>query len=987
MDKKVKVIYIIGIIALLGAIMVMPVSAVTLSSDGDSTLRELSPSSNEGNKPLLSTKSTIGDRCRALVHFDFSTIPSGATINSATLRLYIPPWNHCGIDGTHNVHRIEGEWTETGVTWNNQPSINPTPTDSKSTGTATNVWIEWDVTSDVQDFVGDTYNYGWMVKYAEEGTAGKCVLYASRESSPEPELVVEYTVAPEIGCVGATQTFTCGETVTESCTFNGNMSCPAGRGLKIGADDITIDGAGFTLDGVSPGDACTASGVARTGIYISPSGDEEERNNIVIKNLNVKSFCNGIFLRGDEDYHVVNNTIENCRVYDNGRNVAGVKSNGITLIFVYESTIENCKIYNNTGGEGCTPPCENGGSGIFMYAGNDNVITNNDIYDNKKGGFFTKAKPMRNEISHNEVWGNHQGGIIVRCKCSQNLTIEYNNVSYNYGTGIFIGGPCNTIRHNKVCNNMNGAIEGLPDTGTNGCGVNFGRSDNSPGCGPGGSCGSRYNSLINNTICDNEYLDIWERAAVCGTNNGVENKCDEPDGWNDDGVIGCTYSCTAPPEPNATVYLEPENSSASYCNETEVEIWANTSDPYLAGGTVNLTYDAGCANVTNFVRDGAWEIGVWNSGTEGRELITFMSTTLKIGEVLIGTLTVHCVNESMENCTTGLVFDEGSMLTSKPPGESAVEIDTAWENGSFACANVPVQEQPDLVIVEKTEDWVSLAEKTYGVTYTVRNVGDAEAGASNTTIYVDGTAVMEDAVPALAAGANYTNTVGPFTMSGANDTIKVCADNGEVVAESDETNNCVENVFEYEVIPEYTVKIGEYTINLNSDGEVTVPVEILNATDVAGGSVNISFDSSIVEVQTVTSGHFGTSLFYIDNTNGFVRVAAAGTTAVGMEEAVLANILFKGTSEGHTDLNIRDALLNFEDGTTTTPAAIPGSITVERYMQGDLNHNNVIDTGDATLVLRMVVGLATADMLGDMNGNGMVDTGDATLILRTVVGL
>jgi len=46
-----------------------------------------------------------------------------------------------------------------------------------------------------------------------------------------------------------------------------------------------------------------------------------------------------------------------------------------------------------------------------------------------------------------------------------------------------------------------------------------------------------------------------------------------------------------------------------------------------------------------------------------------------------------------------------------------------------------------------------------------------------------------------------------------------------------------------------------------------------------------------------------------------------------------------------------------------------------------------MDTGDATLVLRMVVGLSEQDMLGDMNRNGMIDTGDATLILRRVVGL
>ena len=335
--------------------------------------------------------------------------------------------------------------------------------------------------------------------------------------------------------------YQCGQTVTQSCTLNATMTCSPGYGLIIGADDITINGAEYTIDGQSPG---TCDDYNRAGI--SGTITSSTRDNVTIKNLKVKNFCSGMYFEAyGSGSKTTNLTIENCTIYDNGRNVSEVKSNGITTWFVYNSTINNCTIYNNTGGADCSPPCENGGSGIWMYAGNDNNITNNKIYDNKKGGFFTKAKPLRNNISHNEIWGNHQGGIILRCKCCANNTIEYNNASYNYGTGIFIGGPCNTIRYNTVCNNKNGSIEELPDTGHNGCGVNFGRSDSDIDCGyaPCGSIGSRYNNLSSNRICGNEYLDIWERAGVRNTNEGDNNICDKPDGWNDDGTTGCTYRC------------------------------------------------------------------------------------------------------------------------------------------------------------------------------------------------------------------------------------------------------------------------------------------------------------------------------------------------------------------------------------------------------------------------------------------------------------
>jgi parallel beta-helix repeat protein len=343
-----------------------------------------------------------------------------------------------------------------------------------------------------------------------------------------------------IAAVGSATAYcpVCGETITSDLDLTCDMTCPTGIGLVIGANDITIEGNNHVMDGVTPGDACTGSGAARTGIYNSPSEDEEEHNNIVIRNLTIKNFCNGLFLEGDEDFHVVNNTVENCHIYNNGRNVAEVRSQGIKMTFAYSSTIKNCEVYNNTGGSGCTPPCENGGNGIFLKSGNDNVITNNELYDNKLGGFFCKAKPMRTEISNNHVWGNHMGGIILRCKKSMNSTIEHNNASYNYGTGIFVGGPYNTIRNNDVIHNMNGAVQGLPDTGTNGCGVNFGRDDAAPM-----PCGSRWNTLSSNEICENEYLDIWERATVRGTNTGDENCCDKPDGWNDAGTTGCTYCC------------------------------------------------------------------------------------------------------------------------------------------------------------------------------------------------------------------------------------------------------------------------------------------------------------------------------------------------------------------------------------------------------------------------------------------------------------
>ncbi len=62
-------------------------------------------------------------------------------------------------------------------------------------------------------------------------------------------------------------------------------------------------------------------------------------------------------------------------------------------------------------------------------------------------------------------------------------------------------------------------------------------------------------------------------------------------------------------------------------------------------------------------------------------------------------------------------------------------------------------------------------------------------------------------------------------------------------------------------------------------------------------------------------------------------------------------------------------------------------------LRGDANRNNKLDTGDATLVLRDIVGLPIPPEhlpllpRADMNCNQKTDTGDATIILRMIVGL
>jgi len=352
-------------------------------------------------------------------------------------------------------------------------------------------------------------------------------------------VLIFFAGSAHAGCVGESgKDYGCGDVVAESCTFNEDLSCPPGHGLIIGADGITIDGAGYKITGSETADACewvTAETPEKGYCGILNKGYD----NVVIKNLEIENFCTGIAFQGSGQNPVVNCTITNCEIHHNGNASCseGSSIHGIHLCYVSECTISNNSIHHNTGtGEGCAA----GGNGIFLYAGSmsyrNNVITGNELYDNRKAGFFTKMKLHHARITNNHVYRNGQG-IVLRCKMSNYNLIEGNNASYNYGDGIFIGGQNNTIRNNVVRNNIAGFRISPRDRLGDGDGIDMGRSYE-----------SHNNTIISNEVCGNEGIDI-NVAEGCIGNHGRDNTCDRTKNYNDEGATGCTYAC--PEEINA----------------------------------------------------------------------------------------------------------------------------------------------------------------------------------------------------------------------------------------------------------------------------------------------------------------------------------------------------------------------------------------------------------------------------------------------------
>jgi PKD repeat protein len=172
-------------------------TSVIIPSDGDTEIYADSPSATgDYLAPNMRVQTRIGIDQRIAIHCDLSSIPSGATITSATLHLYLQVVKNPGQNDIHRI--IGGPWNSHTLKWNTLPAFALVPTDSQSTGMKREVPIVWDVTPDVQAYVSGEPMFGWVIKYpVESADPYNYARYATLENTTpnfRPYLEVTYTL-------------------------------------------------------------------------------------------------------------------------------------------------------------------------------------------------------------------------------------------------------------------------------------------------------------------------------------------------------------------------------------------------------------------------------------------------------------------------------------------------------------------------------------------------------------------------------------------------------------------------------------------------------------------------------------------------------------------------------------------------------------------------------------------------------------------------
>ncbi|MBU0760849.1 MAG: right-handed parallel beta-helix repeat-containing protein [Nanoarchaeota archaeon] len=182
-----------------------------------------------------------------------------------------------------------------------------------------------------------------------------------------------------------------------------------GTCFNITADNVTLDGNGYFIDGDG----------ADYGVY------SRGTRNITIRNLTVEDFEYGIyFING------FNNTLIDNTIYDNGNfgiyissgsdnrliknsirnNQGGIRLQSTTSNNLMENLIERSVVY-----------------GVYLNGASNNLLNNNTINGSYNGpGIFFVSSPENNVLLNNQIFDNEDGSITDNAPLYVNYLI-YNN--------------------------------------------------------------------------------------------------------------------------------------------------------------------------------------------------------------------------------------------------------------------------------------------------------------------------------------------------------------------------------------------------------------------------------------------------------------------------------------------------------------------------------------------------------------------------------
>lgn len=235
----------------------------TLGSVIDAYVQSANPTSNAGASGSLTAYNGTTGLFHALVQWDLSVIPAGATVTSASAAFWV---NISNGSPTVQVHPNLGTWTELGVTWATAPafgaSLGALPTSGSNTAISFTLPI-----ATVQGWLAGP-NYGLTLE--TDAVLGQKTLAPSETSTVarRPALTVCYTTSSGPSCTDSTKNgvetdVDCGGGTCPACTSGKSCllttDCAAPLSCISGVCALLADGAACTTNSQCLHNICGAS--------------------------------------------------------------------------------------------------------------------------------------------------------------------------------------------------------------------------------------------------------------------------------------------------------------------------------------------------------------------------------------------------------------------------------------------------------------------------------------------------------------------------------------------------------------------------------------------------------------------------------------------------------------------------------------------------------------------------------------------------------
>jgi parallel beta-helix repeat protein len=239
-------------------------------------------------------------------------------------------------------------------------------------------------------------------------------------------LALSWAIGLAPGAARAARTITvhCGQTLTHSARLANDLTDCPGDGLDVGADDITVDLGGHTIDGTATPDTFGLDvGIRNNG-----------HDGVTVENGTVQEFHLGVGV----DEASGNDLRELTVLHNTGRGISLSQSSG--------NEIE----HNTASG--------NARAAIGLVSSDDNVVTKNTTSDNHAGVF--ESDSSGNRIDHNVLTGDEFVGI--ETDNIDHTRFSNNRIAHNPGAMIIVGDD-NLVVRNEIVD--------VPQCEEGGCGI------------------------------------------------------------------------------------------------------------------------------------------------------------------------------------------------------------------------------------------------------------------------------------------------------------------------------------------------------------------------------------------------------------------------------------------------------------------------------------------------------------------------------------